>query len=460
MKKAILIILALATFAVAGATDKTGIIRTGGNIMTGMSFGANDTVVTSHTVTYTITNIQSYQQNFTLTYTGDSVSGDPSITVTFYGKVTPSGSWTTIGSATWDDEADNPQSISSTSPANYNWLKVTFVASGTTQRSKITAFEIRTSNAINLPASSGTLTISRPTSGTVTVQVADDNANAAAVYRAGGTGALTLGAATGTTAITSSDWAIDATGVATGMGAFTTNGLITGTAGATISGAAISLNASSNFAVNLNTGTSSGALSLGGGSGTVAVNSSAWDITTAGVATGLTSATVTKDGDNIILDPGADLQAIDVQINSASKFNVDTAGNVAVAGIMQGGYMFPTPVLNTDASETLAATQSGKILVCSNAAGATTVTIPDPGAGTVGVVFYIIQTADQNLVLTCTTANSNGIVCDGVATTDNVTISTASHKIGAGMIVIGISATQWYVGGLNPESVLTPEAAD
>jgi hypothetical protein len=76
------------------------------------------------------------------------------------------------------------------------------------------------------------------------------------------------------------------------------------------------------------------------------------------------------------------------------------------------------------------------------------------------VIYHIVQTANQNLVLTCATANSNGIVCDGVATSDNVTISTASHLIGAGMIVIGISATQWYVGGLNPESLLTPEPAD
>ena len=64
------------------------------------------------------------------------------------------------------------------------------------------------------------------------------------------------------------------------------------------------------------------------------------------------------------------------------------------------------------------------------------------------------------MIVTCTTADNNAFVCNGVATSDNVTISTSSHKIGAGMIVIGISATQWYVGGLNPESLLTPEAAD
>jgi len=90
----------------------------------------------------------------------------------------------------------------------------------------------------------------------------------------------------------------------------------------------------------------------------------------------------------------------------------------------------------------------------------TTITIPDTSSATIGVVYYLLQTADQNLIVTPTTADDNSIVCNGVATSDNVTISEAGHKIGAGMIVIGISATQWYVGGLNPESILTPEAAD
>lgn len=273
MKRLLAIFALLVVFIAASAADRTGLIRTGGNILNKMTFGAADTITTSATVTYTITNIQSYQQNFTLTYTLDSLSGDPSVAVTLYGRVTSNGGWTSIGTATWDDVADNPQSISSTSPAHYNWLKVTFVATATTQKTKVLTFDIRTSNAINLPNSSGTLTISRPTSGTVTVQVADDNANAAAIYRAGGNGALTLGAAAGTTAITSSDWAIDATGIATGMGAFTTNGLITGTAGATLSGAVINLNASSNYAVNVGTGSTTATVTVGSGSNTVAFNS-------------------------------------------------------------------------------------------------------------------------------------------------------------------------------------------
>jgi len=121
-------------------------------------------------------------------------------------------------------------------------------------------------------------------------------------------------------------------------------------------------------------------------------------------------------------------------------------------------------VINESGATTLTTAANNKRYIATKSDGTTTFTIPDPDATTVGVTFYFLQTADQNLVVTCGTADSNGIVCDGVATSDNVTISTASHKIGAGMIVMGISTGEatykWYVGGLNPESVLTPEAAD
>lgn len=137
-----------------------------------------------------------------------------------------------------------------------------------------------------------------------------------------------------------------------------------------------------------------------------------------------------------------------------------TITTLNATGISTINMKFDSVIVNTDASETVAATQSGALIVCSNASGASTVTIPDASAATVGVVYYIIQTANQNLVVTATTADNNDFVCDGVATSDSVAISTSSHLIGAGMVVIGISATQWYVGGLNPEAVLTPEAAD
>ncbi|MHB8871386.1 MAG: beta strand repeat-containing protein [Candidatus Doudnabacteria bacterium] len=64
---------------------------------------------------------------------------------------------------------------------------------------------------------------------------------------------------------------------------------ITNTGAVTTSGGIINLNASSNFAINIGTGTSTGAISIGGNANTVAINSSVWDISAAGAITGAAS---------------------------------------------------------------------------------------------------------------------------------------------------------------------------
>jgi hypothetical protein len=295
MKKLFIIVFMLiALTAVSIAQDRTGAI--GGNFTRfNMSCSAADAITTSDSLVILVTNPQKYLQHQQLTTTLTTVSGAPSITITLRGRVTANDTWHPIGSAgTWASSSDNPITITSTTPHNYNWLRLSYVANGTAQSAKLATCEFKTSNVLEVPTSAGTLTIARQDAGTVTVQVADDNANAAAVYRAGGTSALTLGAAAGTTAITSSDWAIGATGIATGLGAITSDGLITGTLGTTITGAVVNLNASSNFAVNVATGSSSGSITIGGNSNTVAVNSSDWDINATGDMTGVGA--ITSDG--------------------------------------------------------------------------------------------------------------------------------------------------------------------
>ncbi len=78
------------------------------------------------------------------------------------------------------------------------------------------------------------------------------------------------------------------------------SGAIAAAVGITSTGAAVNLNVSSNFATNINTGTSSGAISIGGGANTVAVNSTSWDVSTGGAISGLTgitsSGTITFSG--------------------------------------------------------------------------------------------------------------------------------------------------------------------
>jgi hypothetical protein len=198
-----------------------------------MTFTAADTLDADDTITITIANAQKYFQHQTFSIALTQVTVTPAVTITAYGRVTSTSAWVQIGTPiSWTTSANNGD-ITSTTPQPYNELKVECVASSASQKSKITSFTVKTSNMYDIPASSGTLTISRATEGTVTIQTADNNVNAAAIYRAGGTGALTLGAAAGTTAITSSDWAIGATGAMTGIGAITSDGIITAGAGVT-----------------------------------------------------------------------------------------------------------------------------------------------------------------------------------------------------------------------------------
>ena len=150
-------------------------------------------------------------------------------------------------------------------------------------------------------------------------------------------GALSLGGGSGTVAINSSDWDIDATGAMTGIGAITSDGTIAASdfsctdcldfaeladaltldAATTISGNTLSLNANSDFAVNINTGTSSGALSLGGGSGTVAINSTKWDVSSSG---DMTTAFTLLDGSSTA--SGIGTNSTSLTLADATNFDI------------------------------------------------------------------------------------------------------------------------------------------
>ncbi len=106
-----------------------------------------------------------------------------------------------------------------------------------------------------------------------------DNTNVTGNFDASGT----LIAGTGNAFQVSAAGAVTAVGVNSGAG------LLQGSLGLTITGAAVSLNASSNFATNISTGSSTGAITLGGGSNTFAVASTGLDISTAGAISNATT---------------------------------------------------------------------------------------------------------------------------------------------------------------------------
>jgi len=222
MKKGLIFIVLIFAALISTAANRTLTIAPGYTQPNRFVLNASDTIVSGTTTTHYVTNLQKYMQNQVFTFALTAVTGTHNLAITAYGKVAYGGSlaggtWVQIGTPITWVTASNNGDITSTSPVNYNYFKITLVESGSNCKALLTNFEIKTSNAYDIPASSGTLTIGRATTGTVTVQVKDDDANAAAVYRAGGTGALTIGASTGTTEITSSGWAISSAGAVSGV---------------------------------------------------------------------------------------------------------------------------------------------------------------------------------------------------------------------------------------------------
>jgi hypothetical protein len=175
------------------------------------------------------------------------------------------------------------------------------------------------------------------TAETIAIQAYDNDGGAyvnSILLTNGNTPAIAFGTGAETVAVNSSDWDISTAGAMTGIGAITMDGLLTGSLGATITGAAVNLNASSNFAVNVGTGTTTEAVTIGGGSNTVAVNSSSWDISTLGALTGIADITGTAGAAMTVTlasDGAADDLTISVTGANDSSVLITSAGTGADA---------------------------------------------------------------------------------------------------------------------------------
>ncbi len=168
---------------------------------------------------------------------------------------------------------------------------------------------------------------------------------------------------------------------------------------------------------------------------------------------------------------GNTVQVMDIAAITGDAHATETA--IKIGAGWDAGISCASPVAITDtatiaktaivneatATRLVTAADYGSIIACSYA-GATTVTLPDPSADTVGATFYIASLVDQALTIVGgSTANNNSIIADGVLTADNVAFSTASHKIGAMCRVVGISATKWLITNAS-SCAMTVEAAD
>ncbi len=157
----------------------------------------------------------------------------------------------------------------------------------------------------------------------------------------------------------------------TGNGTITAAGLLTGSAGATISGAVTSINGSSNFATNINTGSSTGAVSIGNSAaGAVAIQSGSTIALTSGTTLGLTSTgsnaiNINPGGGSntgVLIKPGTNSTAA-FQIQSTSNASLFTADTSGMNIVMQGGYSGETSAWASTTSTGLPAREGNSSVI-------------------------------------------------------------------------------------------------
>jgi hypothetical protein len=238
------------------------------------------------------------------------------------------------------------------------------------------------------------------------------------------------------------------------------------TSGLSISGGIINLNASSNFATNINTGSSSGAVTIGGGTGTVAVNSSSWDISTAGAVTGIStigmSGDLTLSAGDVVLANGkavkgstttaqtVKLQGYDVDNTTYRDVLTITNGDTITAVLGSGNETFSLNSADWDISTTgdmtgigavtmnglltgtLGATVNGAIIALNESSNFAT----NIGTGTTTSTVTIGGAGAQSIDI------GNGAAAKTVALGSSNTTSTTTILSGSGAVNVNASNNQ------------------
>ncbi|MDL2342456.1 MAG: hypothetical protein QFB87_05265 [Patescibacteria group bacterium] len=202
-----------------------------------------------------------------------------------------------------------------------------------------------------------------------------------------------------------------------GSGTVTSAGLLTASAGLTVSGAAtsisggaINLNASSNFAVNVGTGT-----------------------TTGGVSVGNTTATQT-----VLIQGGTSASAVSIQSGTGSTISVGSSG---VANTLQVGNTTGAVAQTINIGNNATASSTTNVLIGSTVAGSTTI----QNAATIGLNAGVVvgNATSQDLFNTVATTINFG----GAATTLNIGPGAATAT--SINIAGGSAATGCTINGAN-----------
>lgn len=195
------------------------------------------------------------------------------------------------------------------------------------------------SSALTLDSASNTLLIAandtsmqRTAAGSYTIDLNDGSATTLVLNNSGvGAANLNLQDGTlqvaGTTVLTNGRALQNLTGLSSG-GPFTS------------SGGTVEINVNSNFATNINTGTSTGTVSIGGGSMPLVINSTNFDVSSAGALSGITTigmsgaitaATATNTINGLIINSGA-LSGVSGYSQTSGTFTISGSGAINIGG--------------------------------------------------------------------------------------------------------------------------------
>ena len=276
----------------------------------------------------------------------------------------------------------------------------------------------------------------------------------------GNTPSIVIGDGNPTIAINSADWDISATGAMTGIGAITMDGLLTGTLGATVTGATVNLNASSNFAVNVGSGTSTGTVTIGGTANQqIDVGNGAAVKTVNMGSSNTTSVTTLLSGSGGILLNKNNNQP--TEIGTGTTTGAVTIGGAGAQTIAVGdGAAAKTVSLgssNTTSTTTLLSGSGGLNLNVSNnqatniGTGTTTGTVTIGGAGIQaidignGAAAKTVALGSSNTTSTTTLLSGSGAVNVNVSNNQPVNINSGTST---GITTIGNALSFISVGGV------------
>ena len=345
MKKLFFVMTLIALFAVGVAQNKNGTVVTGTtSLKYPINFTAADTIDASETYWVLITCNQSCEQTQNVSLTLATVSGSPSVTAFLEGKVNTTDNYTPLDTASvWTSVSNNPITLSTATPNKYRYFKVSLVASGATQRTKVTAlgFTCTYSNPTAISAATGVFSGAVTAGGLITANAgltlgAGDNLVGSATSNiAFNTNKFTVAGASGNTLIA---------GTLAVTGATTATGLITANGGVTLGGDDDLIgSATSDININTDKFTVAGATGNTVVAGTLGVTGAQTNtalVTTNGgvVSTGYNFASATVvggTGDAITMNFTPDFPALAVGL--AVTFVSEAANTTAVTLAIDGG---------------------------------------------------------------------------------------------------------------------------